>query len=357
MNTLPDNLIQFRGELVEALERQTAARRTRRRRRVVVRLAVGGAVAASALGVFSAVSDRASTVATPTAAASVIDRATTALAVAPGSILHVDMVGTQRNGDGSTVTWRDESWQQNGPPYDRRQIETTAAGTVETAIADGVEEVYDAARNTIYVSTPPPAPTYDITPGRKAGTYVLRVTPPVPANQPPVAPTTLTISAAQVKALRKGTHVVGWGFITKKKNGVVIASSPRIVPAPSTSGGDGSQAPGPDSGGFRDQILALLRSGKARAVGHATIEGTDTIQIESADGVTTYYVHPRTYVPVRLDTRGTDGGTSLRFRVYQTLPAGSGDALLSLARRHPGAKVDRNRAHYAAATARLFPNG
>jgi hypothetical protein len=51
---------------------------------------------------------------------------------APGTILHVDMRGTQNNGDGTTITWRDQSW-QGRCPYDRRQVETSPDGTTVEA--------------------------------------------------------------------------------------------------------------------------------------------------------------------------------------------------------------------------------
>ena len=72
---------------------------------------------------------------------------------------------------------------------------------------------------------------------------------------------------------------------------------------------------------------------------------------------TTYFVDPQSYRPVELRTRGTDGGTALRFRTYETLALGEHRALLSLAAQHPGARIDRDTADYQAAQGRLFPNG
>jgi hypothetical protein len=44
------------------------------------------------------------------------------------------MHGSQTNGDGSIISWRDESWEQQSPPYDGRKIQTAPNGsTVETA--------------------------------------------------------------------------------------------------------------------------------------------------------------------------------------------------------------------------------
>ena len=120
---------------------------------------------------------------------------------------------------------------------------------------------------------------------------------------------------------------------------------------------DDSSTADPGSGDFRRQILALLRSGEARVVGHRAIDGQDTIEIASADGHMTYYVDPETYRPVELDTRGTDGGTALRFRTYETLDSDANSDLLSLEAQHPGARIDRDPAHFNAAQERLFPHG
>jgi hypothetical protein len=115
--------------------------------------------------------------------------------------------------------------------------------------------------------------------------------------------------------------------------------------------------PDPSSGDFRDQILALLNSGGAHVAGHRTVDGQDVIEIDSADGHTTYYVDPGSYAPVELRTRGTGGGTRLRFRTYETLELEGNGGLLSLGAQHPTARVDRDPADYRAAESRLFPKG
>ena len=367
MTSLPPSLVRFRSELEQAIDGDR--RRAPSRRRFAVRLSLAGlAFAGVALGVLSLVSSRAPSVVRPAAAESAVQRATAALAVAPGTVLHVDMVGTQRNGDGTTVSWEDESWQQASAPFDRRQIETAPdEGTVESAIAGGVDEVYDSSTNTIYVSAPTPKstrPKYELTPGSAAGTFVLTVPAPrffikkatSTAGVKVVSghPQTLTITAAQAQALRAGTAVVEWNL--SKKAGGSMSMTPTVAAAPDSA--RAAAPPDPDSAAFRDQILALLRSGGASVAGHATIGGKDTIEIDAAGGGTVYYVDPATYAPVELDTHGDGGGTSLRFRVYEDLPAGTASsALLSLGDQHPSATVDRNPADFSAAEGRLFPHG
>jgi len=358
-SALPSALTDYREALEDAVRRDLGRRRAGRRRRLAVRSALAAAVvAAAALGALSIVTRHG-------AGASVVDRAAAAVAPSPGSILHVDMLGSQTNGDGSTIRWHDESWQQESPPYDRRQVETSPDGTVtESGSTGNRQEVYDSARNTIYVSAPESSATpaeqnsYEIAPGPRPGTALLRM-PALKARERAKGArvlATAVITTKQARALKNGTDVIAFKI---EGNGATptVAVIPRSsVPKPPPSRHDSSTAD-PTSGDFRAQILALLRSGDARVVGHRTIDGQDTIEIASADGHTTYYVDPGTYRPMELDTRGTDGGTALRFRTYETLSLAANGDLLSLTAQHPNARVDRDPSHYQAAEARLFPKG
>jgi hypothetical protein len=319
----------------------------------MVRLALAGAAAtALALGLVSAVYDRAPWAVRPASAESIVRHAAAALGGTPGTILHVDMTGTEWDPE-RTVTWRDESWQLESAPYGRRQIETGPDGsTVESGSGPDGDQVYDAARNTIYIgpsTTKQAPPKPHLEHGPRPGTYTLRL-----GKVPP-----LVISAKQAKALRRGTLHIGLR-ISKQGGGLVPALT--LIPAsrlyhdPNPSDDSGSSAD-PWSPAFRDQILALLKSGGARVDGHRTIDGRDTIEISSADGHTIYYVDPDSYEPVELDTTGTDGGTALRFRTYETLPAEGNRGLLDLTAQHPSATVDRNASDWRAAQARLFPHG
>lgn len=344
-SALPASLIDYRDALEGAVRRDVARRR---RRRVAVRWAVVAAVvAAAALGALNLVARQG-------AGASVVDRAAAAIASSPGTILHVDMLGSQTNGDGSVITWRDESWQQESPPYARRQVETAPDGSVtESGSSNATDEVYDAARNTIYVAShadeqPGAMDHWDLKPGPRPGTVLLRFGDIEHGR----VVSTAVITTAQAKALRNGTDVIGLR-VGKGNPGysVTVMAAPKVRKAPREQTAD------PTESGFRGQILALLHSGDARVVGHETIDGRDTIAIASADGHTTYYVEPGTYKPVELRTRGTDGGTALRFRTYETLDLDANRSLLSLAVQHPDARIDRDPADYRAAEERLFPHG
>jgi len=353
---VPTCLIDYREALEDAARRDLGRFRARRRRGLVARSALAAAlVGGAALGALSLVSRD--------TGASVVERAAAAVALTPGTILHVDMLGSQTNGDGSVITWRHESWQQQSPPYDGRDVQTAPDGSIaETASADGRDEVYDPARNTIYVAqretaTPDELNSYDLDPGPRPGTVLLRMPGRVARAKGAHVFATAVITKKQAQALREGSDVIG---IKLSKRGSTAKPTITLLPAPKSArpapSRDASNAD-PTSSEFRDQILALLRSGGARVVGHATVDGQDTIEIASADGHTTYFVDPDSYRPVELRTRGTDGGTALRFRTYETIDSDANASLLSLAAQHRGARIDRAPAHYRAAEARLFPHG
>jgi hypothetical protein len=355
VSTVPASLINYRQLLEDAIRRDLATAPARRRRTVVRFALAGAAASALALGLLSAVSDHAPWAVRPASAESVVRHAAAALGGTPGTILHVDMTGTEWDPE-RTVTWRDESWQLESAPYGRRQIETGPDGsTVESGSGPEGDQVYDPARNTIYIGprptkqTPAELQTPHLERGPKPGTYILRL-----GNVPP-----LVISARQAKALRRGTvHI---GFRIRKQGGAVVEGL-TLIPASSlyhdpNPPDDAGSSADPWSPAFRDEILALLNSGGAHVNGHRTIDGRDTIEISSGDGHTTYYVDPDSYEPVELDTTGTDGGTALRFRTYETLPAEGNNGLLDIVARHPNATVDRNASDWRAAQARLFPHG
>ena len=337
--------------------------------KALLRLAAVGSAAAVVIAAAIAITGDDRGAVTP-ASAAVVRHALAAAAQPPGTILHVDMRGTQNNGDGTTITWRDESWQASGAGEDRRQVETNPDGTsAESANVGDTEQVYDPATNTIYASTttassakPEGQRNYRISPGPTANTYVVRlmVFRVTPGDGYKVVPGRgqkyrLVITASQAKALKDRSDIIRW-VRAPRGAGTLNGYRPAVVPAPGA-------ATAPDCSGFGsqdygDQILTLLRSCGAHLVGNASIGGRDALELRSQDGHVTYYVDASTYAPVQLDTTGTDGGTSLRFTTYEVLPANdANEALLSLTAQHPSATVDRNQADYVAAEKRLFPNG
>ncbi len=355
--TLPPSLRRYRGELEVAIRRELAAAPVRRRRRIAIRAFVAaGAVAGAALVLAGLALERDSSV-VPPASAEVLRRAAAALARHPGTILHVAFTGTQHNPDGTTIRWRQESWQEEDPPHDSRLLNQLLRGTpagVDQATTDGVPEIYDPASNTIYVGrAPTPHPSrssqfaYHLTRGPRPGTFRLHV------EAGRIRTRVIVITGAQARALRDGRDTIGGGFRLWRRRVLLI---PALVPVRHRRAAS-QPDPDPFSGGFGAQIRALLRSGRARVVGPVVVHGRRAIQIATPDRSIVYDVEPHGYRPIELDTHGTGGGTSLDFRVYRFLPAGGNRDLLHLQAQHPGATVDRDPADFDRAQRRLFPHG
>ena len=88
-------------------------------------------------------------------------------------------------------------------------------------------------------------------------------------------------------------------------------------------------------------------------------DGREAFKIAAdARGTHVHIVDARTYNPIEFRTRGTGGGTVLRFVTYERLPlTDDSRALLSIAAQHGDAPVVRDAAAYRAAVAKAFPNG
>jgi len=299
VNALPDTLIEF-GRQLEVAAARDVARRSRNRMRslrgaLLLAAAAIVVVAAAGNGLFGSHGP------------SIVDRASAALAVSEGKILHVAIVGRQNNGDGTESTWRDETWQSTSKPYERRQVERVASDprTEVSSVGDS-EALYDAATNTVYLRANPAA---------------------VPVTG---------------KVLR-------WKNSSGKVHRVIVSGG---RPAPPKTEDDPIEEP------FRREVLELLRSGDARELGRVTLGNREAIRIVGNDGNATYFVDAKTYDPIEFRTQGDGGGTSLRFVVYETLPLTSATrALLSVATQHPTAKVNNDPADFQSAESRLFPHG
>jgi hypothetical protein len=345
---------------------RTPRRPPRRRRSLATRLALAGTAAAVVAAAAIALTGGGGGDVTP-ASAAVVRRALAAVATPAGSILHVDVRGRQWGAGTPTITWRDQSWEQTGAPHDRRQVQTDPDGTTtESGNVGDAEQVYDPATDTIYMSPAAPAGdqaarqaqhAYVFRAGPRPNTYTLRLTLYELVKKgstavPHARHQLLVVTSGQAAALKAGTATIRWKR-TANGHGLRPSVATRAAAAPAAP--DCSDVGSEDYG---DQILTLLRSCGARLVGHATVDGRDTLELRSHDGHMTYYIDADTYAPVRLDTRGTDGGTSLRFVTWELLPGGgANDALLSLSAQHPSATVARDAADNRAAEQRLFPHG
>lgn len=141
MNALPPSLVRFESELADAIRRH----RSRGRRSLALRLAaVGAAATVVAFGALSLL---------PGDGPSSVERATAALTPSGATILHTVVLSTEVWPDGNVITSRTETWQQNSPPYDHRQV-NGGGRQRELAMADGRPEYYDARTHTIYTVVP-----------------------------------------------------------------------------------------------------------------------------------------------------------------------------------------------------------
>jgi outer membrane lipoprotein-sorting protein len=324
MNALPPSLDRFGGELERAVQRDLGGRR--RRRRAIRAAAVLAVVAAAALGLLSVFGSE---------GPSVVERAAAALQYSDNSILHYRFDATQQNGDGTVATWQQETWQLLVPPYTRRQIAIdTDAPRAESVSRGNLNELYDAGNDTIYIAT-------------SAELRAARMPQIEIVSQSELAKLTGSSTATAV-------YEVGKGGAPYK----VIATKAGARKLRQQISHPQGQSSGVLPEEFRSEILALLHSGKVRVVGHVTVDGRDAIELESLDGKSTYYVDPSTYDPIEWTTRGTDGGVTYRFSVFEQLPA-DGDSLrlLDLQDQHPNAQVVRGANPYISAESRLYPHG
>jgi hypothetical protein len=350
-------------------EPHTPRRRTRTS--VAIRLGALGAGAAIAVAAVAALTGGGRGAVTP-ASAAVIRHALAAVAQPAGSILHVDMRGKQWGAGTPTITWRDQSWQQTSAPYDRRQVETRTDGAiVESGNVGGAEQIYDPARNIIYMSSVDASGdhaaarrehAYRFLPGPTPDTSRLVLTFYVITKKGGKAVTaglhrTLVVTNAQAAALKNGSDTIRWKSVRLAGHPKHPRYTATVIQAQAAE----QTTAGCDDFGSEDyghQIVTLLKSCGARLVGHATVDGRDTLELRSHDGHITYYVDADTYAPVQLDTTGTDGGTSLRFVTWELLAGGgANDDLLSLTAQHPSATVDHDQTDYRAAEQRMFPHG
>jgi len=325
MTALPPSLDRFGAELEQAARRDLGGRR---RRRLVIRGAALTAVAAAtALGVLSAL---------PTGGPSVVERAAAALAVSDDSILHFRFGAVQQNGDGTTATWSQETWQLRTAPFTRRQIAVDGTDGIraESLTQGDTNELYDAHTGTIYVAS-------------SKALFAARM------------PRIEIVSKSKLERLT-GSSRVSTAYLMRRSGGPlkVIATAQGAERLRQELAHERQQSPGALPEEFRSEILALLHSGRVRDTGHVAVAGRDAIRLESLDGKEVYVVDAATYDPIEWTTTGNGGGVTLRFSTYEELPVDAESMkLLDLEAQHPDATVVRDTGAYIAAESRLFPHG
>jgi len=208
---------------------------------------------------------------------------------------------------------------------------------VQSGEVNGNNQLYDPKNDTIYISSrfgP------DITKGPRPGTYLYTL-PKYPFPPGVSGPPPLTITAAQANALRDGTDDVLGPLPDKGRPTATHLKVIALVRDPLQTA----------------EIPAELKAGKFKVSGMTMIDGRQAIKLIGvhSNPITEYDVAPRTYTPIREVIRGRDEVRIIAYSEYRVLPATPVNArLLSLALRHPNARVDRSRAGYDAAQKRLL---
>jgi hypothetical protein len=109
---------------------------------------------------------------------------------------------------------------------------------------------------------------------------------------------------------------------------------------------------------FRAEALQYLRDGHARVTGQVRRDGRAALRIAADGARLVFIVDAQDYTPIEFRTRGTGGGTVLRFVTYERLPVNAETRrLLSISAQHGDAPTVRDPAAYDAALQRLFPHG
>jgi hypothetical protein len=328
MNGLPPSLDRFGAELETAAHRDL---RGRRRRRLLIRgAALTAAAAAAALGILSVL---------PAGGPSVVEKAAAALASSDGTILHYHFNAVQQNGDGTTATWDQETWQLRVAPYTRRQIlvDGTDGIRAEELTSGDLNELYDATNNTIYIAS-------------SQALFAARMPNIRIVSKSKLAKLSGSSKVSVAYELRKGMNPQHPTVLATKQG----AKRLRKELARQQHHSDNGVVPEE----FRSEILALLRSGRVRDTGHVVVDGRDAIRFESLDGKKVYVVDASTYDPIEWTTTGTDGGVTLTFSVYEELPVDANSMKqLDLEAQYPDATVVRDTKAYMAAESRLYPHG
>jgi hypothetical protein len=218
--------------------------------------------------------------------------------------------------------------------------ETGTIAGIQFGYVNGNNELYDPTDNLAYVSS-----NYspDITRGPRPGTYTYTMPEALffrlPSGLDPGAKVPpLMITAAQARALRNGSAEVGADRAFARQRRLTTM---RIQPA--------FRVPSDSS-----TVHAWL--GSLKVVGPTTVDGRRAIKLVPVRGRGEYDVAPGTGYPVREVVDNTDGtSTVTTWSVYRVLPATpANERLLSVTARHPGARIDHNRADFIAAYNRMF---
>ena len=270
------------------------------------------------------------------------------------AILHVAVTETfsplaqrdrQREGDPVVSALFEQAWIQQGRSAAERVIVQVPGGPVLEESYTG--QIYSKTINTVYPAPQLPRgkPRYTLTP-TGSGSYRLRVTLPDGGLY------IRTIKPSTAHALRDGTDAVQWFLLYFDRRTQTTKVEPQVGPSAPQARQPQDQQPDPASASFAAELRALLDSGHARVIRTTTSDGQPAIEISSVNPQsgpqTNYYVKPKTYAPIELDSFGYDSPndvTRVHFTAYETLPLAGNKQLLRVTV-PPTAQEDRTPADY-----------
>jgi hypothetical protein len=339
------------------------ARTVPRRPRVLPLAAAAVGVAAAAVvvlnvvpsgsGGVSGVLSQTGVLVSPARAAQIVARVERQLThFAPNEIIEFKDVARQ-TGPGPGYTWSESYWESTSSPYRELVTMTTSNSSQsgsqdysEGTTAQNIIQLYDPASNTIY--EPSAKPAWKLTPGARAGTWMLTVPRAVVYTElagrlPPALRGTerLTISAAQARALRSGAKEVVYGQPDDSypsRQDFSIFTEPRIGTYPTITGSGRPEAPASWVSGLKSRGLRVR------------LYGQSAIEITAKENQTTYWFSAATLYPLKSVMRSGKSLVTTRFTVYRVLSGtAASTSLLSIRQTHPNARiVVGERAFYAA---------
>src|SRR5262249_25081181 len=155
------------------------------------------------------------------------------------SILHFRFDAEQQNGDGTSATWSQETWQLRTAPFTRRQIAVDGTDGIraESLTRGDTNELYDARTGTIYIAS-------------SKALFAARM------------PKIEIVSKSKLERLT-GSSGVSAAYLVRKNGGPlkVIATAQGAERLRQQLAHERQQSPGELPEEFRSEILALLRSG------------------------------------------------------------------------------------------------
>jgi hypothetical protein len=249
---------------------------------------------------------------------------------APNKILHITATETlsplaRRDRDSTVSSLTENAWLQQGAPWRAREIVHAAGGPVLEENSQG--QIYNVTDNELYPppQAPPGTPRYTVSRTAKPGYVRLRAK----LGRRYVS---TTVDAATLRSVRNGTDQVTWAIAW---NGHTQSTNLLIGPSLRQLKQISAQQPSAASTSFAPELRGLLLSGHARVVRTTTTGGRAAIEISSVHPQSgprfNYYVNPKTYAPIELETYGYDSPkdvTRLIITTYETLPLAGHRGLL-----------------------------